>query len=147
MKNNKMKKPEKTRVSWRLKMFLPNQKVTKRSEIKILFMLVGFKPWSFIFIYMLCLKYLQFSFKSAYCNEKYCGLMCHPYNVLRKGKIFLSTFVGMRRGEERQTASHWLEEKMRGKVKSKKRLLLKGTVRYDAEFLHLSTRFWICSPE
>ena len=55
--------------------------------------------------------------------------MCHPYNVLRKGKIFLSTFVGMRRGEERQTASHWLEEKMRGKVKSKKRLLLKGTVR------------------
>ena len=92
-------------------------------------MLVGFKPRSFIFIYMLCLKYLQFSFKSAYCNEKYCGLMCHPYNVLRKGKIFLSTFVGMRRGEERQTASHWLEEKMRGKVKSKKRLLLKGTVR------------------
>merc|ERR1711917_74879 len=51
------------------------------------------------------------------------------YIVLRKGKIFLSTFVGMRRGEERQTASHWLEEKMRGKGKSKKRLLLKGTVR------------------
>ena len=55
--------------------------------------------------------------------------MCHPYNVLRKGKILFSTFVGLRRGEERQTASHWLEEKMRGKVKSKKRLSLIVTVR------------------
>ena len=56
--------------------------------------------------------------------------MCHPYNVLRKGKIFLSTFVGMGRGEERQTASHWLEEKMRGKVKCKKRFSLTLTERY-----------------
>ena len=52
-----------------------------------------------------------FHFKVLIVIEKYCGLMCHPYNVLRKGKIFLSTFVGMRRGEERKAASHWPEEK------------------------------------
>ena len=59
---------------------------------------------------MFCLKYLQFSIQSAYCSGKYCGLMCHPYNVLRKGKILVSSFVGMRRGEERKAASHWPEE-------------------------------------
>ena len=47
---------------------------------------------------------------SAYCSGKYCGLMCHPYNVYRKGKILVSSFVGMRRGEERKAASHWPEE-------------------------------------
>ena len=50
--------------------------------------------------------------------------MCLPYNVLRKGKILVSTFVGLRRGEGRTTAPDWSEEKMRGKVKSKKRLSL-----------------------
>ena len=41
------------------------------------------------------------------------------YNVFRKGKILVSTFVGLRRGEEGKTASHWPEEKMHGKVKFK----------------------------
>ena len=57
--------------------------------------------------------------------------MCLPYNVLRKGKILVSTFVGLRRGEGRKTAPHWSEEKMRGKVKSKKRLSLILVPRYS----------------
>ena len=56
--------------------------------------------------------------------------MCLPYNVLRKGKILVSTFVGLRRGEGRKTAPDWSEEKMRGKVKSKKRMRLILAVRY-----------------
>ena len=74
--------------------------------------------------------------------------MCLPYNVLRKGKILVSTFVGLRRGEGRKTAPDWSEEKMRGKVKSKKRMSLILPVRYKVEILKkMSLDLQIEKPE